>query len=389
MVFRSRFALVLLAGLVLSAGIFSGFRIALRSIGTKVQTLLGPQGQVEDIRIKLTGVEILGLKFGSPRTPGNAPSDWPDIDPLRVDRIFIEPSFSSFFFPGTVLRNVRIEGASLAVLRARDGRLKILPGMLDEARGKISSSEKSGEQKTRVPLTIEKIELVGSAVDFIDASIRGETHKVRIERINAVIGKVRFPERDGFTSVNLTGSVKGKRNDGKLTLTGSIELATLESGITASLRGVDLLVMTPYLLKNGDEGIDGGTLDIDVKSAIRQGKLHAPGTLTIDGLRVLPSSSRNAFLGVSLETVTSLLKDRLGKISLNFVVEGDIGEPGFSFGERLVIHIDSPMADYFGIRLSVPGKKPDEVKQREREAAKKLLKHLYEKSKQPRRKPHE
>ena len=381
MFFRSRFALTVLIGLVLAAGVFSGFRIALHSVGEKMQTLLGPQGQVEDIRIKLTGVEILGLKIGTPRTRGDAPSDWPDIDPLRVDRIFIEPSFASLFFSGTVLRNVRIEGASLAVLRTRDGRLKILPGMLDNTRKKTSSGEKGGGGgKKPAPLTIEKIELVGSAIDFFDASIRSETHKARLERINATIGKVNFPERDGFTSVDLTGIVKGKRNDGKLTLTGSIELATLESGITAHLRGIDLFVMTPYLLKKGDKGIDGGTLDIDVKSAVRQGKLHAPGTLTIDGLRVSPSGE-NAFLGVSLENVASLLKDRLGKISFNFVVEGDIGESGFLSSERLVVHVDSPMASYFGIRLAVPGEKPDGMKRVERKAVKRLLKNLREKSK--------
>jgi hypothetical protein len=319
-------------------------------IGARIESAIGPFGRFEAFRIGLSGVEILGLTIDAP--PEEKSRAWPDSPVFHADRILVTPSIADSIASGMRLRNVRVERASIVVLRTAEGRVEVLPGLLAPAGGeKSSASAKNTEEKKakKASLTIDRIEIVEGAVDFVDASIRPKAHRVRVERINAALGRIATPEFTGLTSVDVSATVKGPRNDGKLTLTGMIEFAGLDSGLTLRLREIDLLVVQPYLFTGGK--VRKGRLELDLKSSIRQGKLNAPGKLTIDDLDV-SGSALLRFAGVSSGVAVARLKDRLGKISFHFVVKGDVKDPKFSFDKTLLMDIGSSMADYFGIGIS-------------------------------------
>jgi hypothetical protein len=346
-------------GIVLAA--FAAFLAVRRAVTTWIESAIGPHGSFREFRIGFTGIEILGLKIDAP--PENSPRVWPNSPAFQAERILIEPSIVDSIASGARLRNLRIERPSITALRNTEGRIVILPGIL----GKTQANEglASGKPDDTSTLKIDKLEIVEGTVDFIDASIQTRAHHVRIEKINASFGKIRIPDRSGMTLVDLSGIVKGARNDGKLTLSGSIELSTLESGITARLRGIDLTLLQPYFLKKGL--IKKGKFDFDVKSAILRGKLNAPGKLTITGLE-LSNPASSPFIGMPPGVAVTRFKDRLGKISLNFVIKGDLKDPEFSLSEDLAIRIRSSMADYLGISLSDRG-----ASGAEKEAARRLM----------------
>jgi hypothetical protein len=329
---------------------FGAFQAARHAIGARIESAIGPFGRFEAFRIGLSGVEILGLTIDAP--PEEKSRVWPDSPVFHADRILVTPSIVESLASGIRLRNVRVERASIVVLRSAEGHVEVLPGVFAQAaRSESSASEKNTETKKakKAPLTIDRVEIVEGAVDFVDASIRPKAHHVRVEKINAALGRISYPEFAGLTSVDASATVKGPRNDGKLTLTGLIELATLESGITTRLREIDLLVVQPYLFAGGN--VRKGKLDLDLKSSIRQGKLNAPGKLTIDDLQVSGNAALR-FAGVSSGVAVARLKDRLGKISFHFVVKGDVKDPKFSFDKDLLMDVASSMADYFGIGIS-------------------------------------
>ena len=141
----------------------------------------------------------------------------------------------------------------------------------------------------------------------------------------------------------------GAQRDGQLKIDGQAEISTKESEITAQLRGVDLVDFQPYLIKAADTRVKKGAHNLDVKSSVRKGRLHAPGTLTLSGLEL--GSSGNSFMGMPRNAVVGLLKDKGGNISVKFVLEGDINDPKFSLNESFAGRIGTGLADTLGVSV--------------------------------------
>lgn len=341
----------LIIGITLSfliIGAVTAFQFAVHSLKTQVEKTLGPLGEVKDISVSLTGVEITGIRIKAP--PATDKLSWPAEDQLRADRILIEPSFFDFLFAQVTLQNIRIEGAYISMLRSRDGQMKVIPGLLPPSNAQASGNKEDGSSQT-TPITIDKVELVNGVIEFYDASIRQPAHKIRIEQINAAIRKIRLPDLSGFSPIDLVGVHKGVRQDGKITISGSAELASKELGITTRLRNIDLVAFQPYLLKAGETGVKKGLLDLDLNSSVRQGKLHAPGTLTISGLELQSASGAGRFMGMPRDAVINLMQKRDGTIPIRFVLDGDINDPKFSLNEKLTTRIGSSMAGALGLSI--------------------------------------
>ena len=292
--------------LFLVAG-FIGFQLAIRSLKGRIEQALGPQGEVRVLRARLS-----------------------------VD-------------------SIRVEGAYVSMLRTRSGQVRILPSLLGESAGKpveakSAGASAEGESGAGMPqIRIGKIELADGAVEFIDASIRSKPVKFRIEQISAAIGRIQLPELNGQTLLDIKGVLKGDRQDGKLSIDGSIELASKNSGITTKLRGIDMTVLQPYLIRAAETGVRRGTLDLDLKSSVAAGKLRAPGTLTLSDLEL--SSAPGSFMGLPRDATIALMKGKNGKISVKFLLEGDINDPRFSLNEQFATRLGASVADSLGISL--------------------------------------
>lgn len=63
MTVRKRWIIILIATLLaLLLGGFAALQFAIHSLKGQVEKTLGPQGEVKEIRVNLTGVEIIGLR---------------------------------------------------------------------------------------------------------------------------------------------------------------------------------------------------------------------------------------------------------------------------------------------------------------------------------------
>ncbi len=336
----SAFLVMLIAG-------FAAFQFAAHSLKGQIEKSLGPQSEVKEIKVGPTGVEIIGLRVRAPKTPGKYES-WPAEDKLRAERILITPSMLDLLTAKIVLRSIRIESAYISMLRAKDGRMHVLPGLLDSS---TPSSAQKKEGNSTPPISIGKIELVNATIEFFDATIRQPPHKLRLEQINATTGKLQLPELKGFSTIDLVGIVKGIRQDGKLSISGQIEPATKESGLSVRLKGVDLVALQPYLIKATESGVKKGTLDLDLKSNVHQGILKAPGTLTLSDMELVSNSTAGTIMGMPRSAAIGMMKGRDGKISVKFVLEGDINDPRFSINENLATRIGVSMADTLGVSI--------------------------------------
>lgn len=258
---------------------FIAFQVGIKALKSQVEQALGPYGEVKEIRVSLTGVEVIGIRIRAPGNPGNA-ADWPAEDQLRAERILIVPALRDLLSARVVVHSIRVEGAYLSMLRSKDGRMRVLPSLLERP---LAADPKSNTPS----VSIGRIELIDSVVEFFDATVRQPPFKIRLEQINANLENLQLPDIKGQSKIAIDGVLKGIQHDGKINISGPIELASKESELTTRLRGVDLVALQPYLIKAAETGVRKGTLDLDLKSTVRKGALHAPGSLTLNGLELV------------------------------------------------------------------------------------------------------
>lgn len=355
-----RMMLLATIGTLLIGGVLA-YSLAIRNIEERIVAALGPRGEVREVRIGFTGIEMTGLRIRAP-SPVGKEAAWPAEDELRVERVLIAPSFADLLRMRIVLNTVRIDGAYLSILRSRDGKVKILPSLLSgpsektrDAPGGIgleSSTEQgptSESPQATTSVTIGGVELHNGIVEFFDATLRKSLIKQRIEAIEAQIGQIKIPDLTGQTPIRIKASHHGVRMNGEISIDGSIELATRESGITTLLNGVDMVSLQPYLIKANEAGVSKGTLDFELNSSIKKGMLYAPGSLVLSDLELAASSA--SVMGIPRKLAVKMMKSKKGKISINFVLTGDINDPTYSLNENLSTRIAASVAGKLGVDL--------------------------------------
>lgn len=339
----SRFGRILLwlaVLFLLFAGLATGgVYFATKALKSKVEAALGPLGAVGEIRVGFSAIEVLDVRI-------KAASGWPAGEELSAKRIVIEPDLAALVSRNLRVSQIHIEDAYLSMLRRKDGKLLLLPSLLAAAGEKKASDNK---MSAAVPVVqFGSVSCSNCAIEFFDATVRQPALKLRLEQVNARLGKLIVPQLTGRTSIELVGVVKGVQRDGKVTMHGFTEIASRDSEITTQLRGVDLVTFQPYLIKASETGVRKGTLDLDLKSNVRNNRLFAPGTVTFSNMEL---SSGGSFMGMPRNVVVSMLKDKNGKISAKFVLDGNLNDPRFSLNEDLSGRIGSSVASLMGLSL--------------------------------------
>lgn len=325
---------VLLAALALAAVL--GLRHAVATLKSQIEQALGADSEVAELVVGWSAIELRGIRI-------RAPKGWPAADTLRAERIVITPDLAGLFSARVHVPQIAIENAYLSVLRTRDGRTRLLPSLLEQPR----SSPAGG-----VPVTIGTITLEGGVLEFYDASVRQPAHRTRLEKLQARVDDLQLPTLAGRTRMELNGVVKGVQRDGSLTVAGWADMASRDSEIRTQLRNVDLVALQPYLIKASETGVRRGTLDLQLQSRVRGNRLHAPGKATLADLELNPGGSALAtFMGVPRQAVIAALKNRDGRISVDFTLEGNLDDPRFSLNENFALRMGAAVAQGLGISL--------------------------------------
>ncbi|MGH7831354.1 MAG: DUF748 domain-containing protein, partial [Candidatus Binatia bacterium] len=118
------------------------------------------------------------------------------------------------------------------------------------------------------------------------------------------------------------------------------------------LDGVDLVSLQPYLVRKGEARVSRGTLDLNLKSEVRNKQLDGKGKMIIRQLEFAPSGSYlDTFMGIPRTAVISFLKDHEDAIDVDFALKGDIGKPSFSLNETLATRVAAAVAGQLGVSI--------------------------------------
>ena len=316
---------------VASIGIFIAYQIALDELRSRVIKALGTESEVGETRVSFKDIEITALKL-------SAPAGWPVRHVLTAARVVISPDLGSLSSGVFRINRINVERATLAVLRDRNGKLRMLPGMTQ----KVATSGKSGTSSPASAVLIEVIVLKDSSVYFFDAEVRSPPLEIKLENVAAKVTNLRIPELTGKSAIELKADVKGPSRSGALSVAGNMEFATRDSEIKTTLRDVEIATLEPYLIRAAETGVRKGTLDLDLTAKVAANRLTAPGVLTFKNLQLRGSeNSASTFMGMPRDTVVNMIRERDGRIEVPFKLEGSLSDPNFSldatFKTRLAI----------------------------------------------------
>ena len=315
-----------------------GLHFAGKTLKTRIEQALGEESSVGDISMGLFSITVSDLRI-------KAPPAWPAEETLRARRIVVVPDWRALLSNKIAVRHIHAEGVHQTVLRDSDGRIRILPSLLEHSRKKDDAPPPE--------VTIGEIVLSKVSLDFYDATLRKPPYLVRLENVELRLGRIHLPDLSGRTPIELTGIIKGKRSDGSYSLQGDIELGSRDSELITTMRDVDLSALQPYLVHAADTGVKRGVLDLDLRSTVKNRHLDARGTLMLHDLVL---DDRSNFMGLPQQAALNLLKNERQDIQMQFSLQGNLDDPRFSLNESVATRFGAGLADALGVSVSGLGK---------------------------------
>lgn len=328
------------------------FQLASQRLHSSIEAALGPRATLQSVALGWGNVELRGLRVRAAPSQGNTAGRWPAADELVAERIRVVPAISSLWHSGWRVASISVDGASLSMLRTRDGKLRVLPSLLEAERpappGQVAS--------TPAPPTLHigELRLRDVAIDFYDASVaapRGAPHRIRLEALRADVGPLALPALDQRAAVALQATLAGPQRQGTLALQGHVTPATRDAELALKIKGLDLVTLQPYLLRANEASVRRGTLDLALDASVKGQRLSAPGRLTLTGLELdSHGGALGTFAGVPRQAVLAAL-GRDGRIELGFTLEGRLDDPKFSLNELFAARFAVGLAEKLGVSL--------------------------------------
>ncbi|MDE1005546.1 MAG: DUF748 domain-containing protein [Paraburkholderia fungorum] len=332
--------------LVLIVVAVAALQFAQREVKERIVAALGPLGSAESIQVGLTSVHLTNVLL-------KAPPGWPAGDPLRADEITLTPDIRDLLARRIHIRSVVVRGFDIAVLRTKDGTIRLLPN-LRESVNKSDEATGGGAPSTPREKLIDHIAFEQGNFHFYDMTVGPPAFKVTVSNANATVDHLHLPALSEPTTVDLTGSIKGPAHTGTVSFSGWIKIASKDSQTTSKLSGIDVVMLDPYLLKKagGKAQVSGGTVDLTVESTVRNYQLHAPGTVTIHHLQLADSDNPlDTFMSIPTKAAIAALKTHNGDITLHFELDGDLRDPKFSVQEGLMKRLGAGFAKSLGVSV--------------------------------------
>ncbi|WNC90137.1 DUF748 domain-containing protein [Paraburkholderia sp. FT54] len=332
--------------LVLIVVVVGALQYVQREVKERVIAALGPLGSAQTIDVGLTSVHLTNVLL-------KAPPGWPAGDPLRADEITLTPDIRDLIARRMHIRNVVVRGFDIAVLRTKDGAIRLMPNLREAVNR--SDNEGSGAALS-IPREkqVDHISFQQGNFHFYDMTVGPPPFKVTVTDANATVDNLHLPALTDPTNVNVTGSIKGPAHTGTVSFAGWIKVASKDSQTTSKLRGVDIVTLDPYLIKKAGAKaqVTGGTIDLTIDSTVSNYQLHAPGTLTVHNLQLADTGNPlDTFMSIPTKAAVAALKSHNGDITLHFVLDGNLRDPKFSVQEGLMKRIGTGFAKALGVSV--------------------------------------
>jgi hypothetical protein len=214
----------------------------------------------------------------------------------------------------------------------------------------------SGEEKKRqeaLAIQIDRIRIQKGSVDFEDRKIGDPSPQMKWREVEFEIRDIRYPLTSLHSPVELIGKMKGKAQDGSITLKGWIDAKTMDVETSLKIRELEVKTFEPYYRKRVTAEIESGTLDMDSEIAVKEKRIDAPGELGLVNLHV--KEGEGTVFWIPVETLVPSLEKKGHRIKAKFRVKGNIENPQFNLQETFLTQVGISLAQALGIPIKVIG----------------------------------
>jgi hypothetical protein len=293
-----------------------------------------------------------GTKLSAVDLPGSGPQ-------ARFERLSCNASSQGMPEKSVELADVVVEKPYVRVLIDKNGELvtplrNVLPqetgGAGRETTRAKKDAGKNDNAEQPLQLFVKGLKINQGELLIVDSRVATPPHQVRITDVSLTLDQLSIPSQDTWTTYDCTLNIPGKDSNGILRTAGKTKFKSLDTIAKASLQGLDIKVMKPYMQKSGDVEVTKGTISLDMDLRIDKRIVHAPTKTVLRNLELAPGKgTADKFMALPRSAVMSFLKTNNNEIALDFVVEGSIDDPKFNLRETTARKFAVSLAKKLGI----------------------------------------
>jgi len=287
---------------------------ATRVVEQRIASILGPRSQVGDVQVGLRQVVLTNVAVpGASGQPG-----------ARARRVELEPEWTAFLRREAVFKRIIVDGFDFAVVRSPDGDMQISPAL----QAALRAGDGDGKTRRNGPIRVAELILRDGRLDYLDGAVSKSPHRIPFKDVQAHLQPVVIPGGGTASDLEFTGKVEDNRNgEATVRAKGKLVVGGADADITVAVRNMDIRHAAPYLADNGAGSLSGGSMDLDMKTAIARRELKASGTVALHNLKF---SGDGSLFSLPRKAVLAAMKDKSGVIRFEFALAGSLDNPKFS-----------------------------------------------------------
>jgi hypothetical protein len=201
-------------------------------------------------------------------------------------------------------------------------------------------------------VSVRAVRFESCTIDLYDATTPLKPARIRIDDVSGSIDDIDVPDTGARTKLALDGAMKGPNHRGTVSVHGWVDVDRKNSELDIKLRNIDLALFEPYIFTKTKSSVETGTLGLELKSTVRNNVLHAPGTLTISGLKLKASDNPvEALASIPRKAGVGALADEQERITVPFELNGSLDDPSFSIAGKVALQAGIAFIKAFGLSI--------------------------------------
>jgi hypothetical protein len=350
---RKWFVLIGILAVLLIGGYFILSFYAVKLIQPRLQKAMGPGFTIREVRLKATCLSAKGIQYEDHLLKQRF---------LRIEEMKIYPSLLSLLKKSLHIRKVAILQPSFFYYRSQEGRL-VGPWVKieKEKEGKETFGEAEKGKGEPDQIRIDRMRIEKGSVDFEDRKVGEPPAQIKLGEIDFEIGDIEYPVHSHRSPIRFKARTKGKGKEGSIDIKGWIDTETMDMETSLKIREIEVKTLEPYYRKRVTAEIESGTIDMDLKIAVREKRIDAPGEFDLINLYV--KKGGGMVFWVPAETWVSLLEKKGHRTKVRFHVKGNMENPQFNLQETILVQIAASLGQALGMPIVSPTLSPAFVPQ--------------------------
>jgi hypothetical protein len=316
---------------------------AVKFIQPYLQKVVGPGFILEEMKVKNTYLSVRGIKYEDPQSKQRF---------LQTEEVRIYPSLFSLLKKTLHIKEFVILQPSFFFFRSQEG-IFVGPWVTMKKEKQEEEVSKEGEKQKgeSSQIQIDRIRIQKGSIDFEDRKVEEPPAHLKLSELDFEIRDIRYPLASSQSPIELKGKMKGRTQEGSITLKGWVNIKTMDLVTSLNIQEIEVKTFEPYYRKRVTAEIDSGYLNMESKITVNGKKINAPGELDLIHLQVKEGSGM--VFWIPSKTLVSLLEQKGPHIKIPFLVKGNMGNPQFNLQEAFLTQIFIHLAEALGIPIKV------------------------------------